>query len=155
MTWLDLVKDFQRHRNISKTCVAECCENHFTRPLLGFGVWLALPFPPSFLWLSFLSCRLCISKPKCVRNNLQKRTPQTLTTKQTILRQKKTKFLTYPGKSPCWQCILSIFLHSFLYRWSWSFLFTITYHWLKNPFSAVPTCVMGLIHEWRCGHRKR
>lgn len=109
MTWLDLVKDFQHHRNTSKTCVAECYENHFTRPLLGFGVWLALPFLLSFLWSSFLSCRLCISKPKCVRNNLQKRTQQTPTTKQAILRQ-KTKFFTYPRESSCWQCILSIFL---------------------------------------------
>ena len=58
----------------------------------------------------FLCCRLCISKPKCVGNNLQRGIPQTPTTKQAILRQKKTKFFTYPRESSCWQCILSIFL---------------------------------------------
>ena len=49
ITWLDLVKDFQCHGNISKTCVAECYENHFTRPVLG--VWYLVGF--AFSSISF------------------------------------------------------------------------------------------------------
>lgn len=37
ISWLDRAEDFQGHGNISKACAAECCENPFTRPVLG--VW--------------------------------------------------------------------------------------------------------------------
>lgn len=42
ITWFDLVKEFQCHGNISKACVAECYENHFTSPILG--VWYVFGF---------------------------------------------------------------------------------------------------------------
>lgn len=42
ISWFDLVKDFQCHGNISKACVAECYENHFTSPILG--VWYVIGF---------------------------------------------------------------------------------------------------------------
>ncbi|XP_005637257.1 gap junction beta-6 protein-like isoform X1 [Canis lupus familiaris] len=40
--WFDLVQDFQCHGNLSKACLAECYENHFTRPV--FGVWYVVGF---------------------------------------------------------------------------------------------------------------
>lgn len=42
ISWLDLAKDFQCHGNISKACLAECYENHFTRPIVG--VWYVIGF---------------------------------------------------------------------------------------------------------------
>lgn len=48
ITWLDLVKDFQCHGNISKACLAECYDSHFTRPILG--VWYVIGFVFSFIF---------------------------------------------------------------------------------------------------------
>nr|KAF6452843.1 hypothetical protein HJG59_008177 [Molossus molossus] len=48
ITWSDLVKDFQCHGDISKACLAECYEYHFTRPILG--VWYVTGFVFSFIF---------------------------------------------------------------------------------------------------------
>ncbi|XP_032328793.1 uncharacterized protein LOC116661262 [Camelus ferus] len=53
MTWLDLAKDFQCHGNISKSCVAECYESHFTKPVLGVWYLVGFAFSSVFFVMEF------------------------------------------------------------------------------------------------------
>ncbi|KAG3292458.1 hypothetical protein H1C71_013804 [Ictidomys tridecemlineatus] len=57
MSWIYVETDFQCHGNISDACLAECYEDHFTKPILGVWYMVGFVFTSFFFVMEFAILR--------------------------------------------------------------------------------------------------
>lgn len=134
ITWLDLVKDFQCHGNISQACVAECYENHFTSPILG--VWYVIGFVfffNFFMMESFASQGVQKGKEKLKKKSLKEK-PSDTDNKEDNIKTKKDQISYFTQN----KFLLIMYLVYFLVQLSVQLIFSVILVYYQLPLLKKP-----------------
>lgn len=134
ITWFDLVKDFQCHGNISKACVAECYESHFTSSILG--VWYVIGFVfffNFFLMESFASEGVQDGNEKHKKKSLEQKSSDTIN-KEDNIKAKKDQILYFTQN----KFLLATYLVYFLVQLSVQLIFSVILIYYQLPLLKKP-----------------
>ncbi|XP_053751615.1 uncharacterized protein LOC109276369 [Panthera pardus] len=142
ITWLRLFRDFQCHGNISKVCLAECYENHFTRPVLGVWYTVGFAFSTIFFVMEFLVCQSVRKLTKIFRKESLGKKPSDTHGNTEYVKANEDEIFDLSREKP----LLAMYLVYFLIQLSIQVIFLailIHYHLplIKTPiWCSTPMC---------------
>ncbi|VCW78725.1 unnamed protein product [Gulo gulo] len=136
-TWLYLDVDFQCHGNISKTCLAECYENHFTRPVVGVWYVVGFAFSSIFFVMEFFVSQTVHKQTKIFKKASLEKEPHGPERNTDHVDTKEDEIFDLSREKP----LLIMYLVYFLIQWSVQVIFLVIlihYHLplIKKPIQC-------------------
>lgn len=120
-TWLHLDQDFQCHGNISKACLAECYEKHFTRPVLGVWYVVGFAFSSIFFVMEFFVSQTVHKQNKIFKKESLEKEPKDTDSNADDVETKEDEIFDLSREKP----LLAMYLVYFLTQLSIQVIFLV------------------------------